>query len=492
MTGSPPARAVPAITRPNILVVMPDQMRRHACGFMGDPNVRTPVLDRLAEEGVLFDAMCATFPACVPFRFSFLTGEFAHTRAVPSLGYRLSPAERTIGEAIAAEGYTTAYIGKWHLYTLYGITGGRTLAQANRTPVPPAWRRGFHHWRGFELRNDFFDTWYFADDDPTPRRLEGYQTDALVDLALDHLRTRRGRSEPFFLILSVEPPHPPFVAPEADLRRVIERGPLQLRPNVDLDAIDFFPPEWREASNPAGAVGEGGDLQALFTANMQAYYAMIENLDRNLGRLLDGLVENRLAEDTIVLFLSDHGELGGSHGLLGKAEPWEESIGVPLVAWSANPGLVPGGRRVAAPVGTEDLFPTLVGLAGGIASPAGPALDLAPVIRGEATDVERDGVLLEFVAEVRPERAWFDATWRGVRTRRHKYTVHGGASGAEPWQLFDLGQDPFELTNLVADPAHAGTAAELHERLADLLERSADDYPLKPAFGARGCNLIDA
>lgn len=477
--------------RPNILVVMPDQMRRHACGFMGDPNVRTPVLDGLAADGVVFDAMCATFPACVPFRFSFVTGAFAHTRAVPALGYRLSPAERTIGETIAAEGYATAYIGKWHLYTQYGITGGRTLAQANRTPIPAAWRQGFQHWRGFELRNDFFDTWYFADDDPTPQRLEGYQTDALVDLTLDYLRGRRGQSEPFFLTLSVEPPHPPFVALEADLRRVIERGALQLPPNVDIDAIRFLPPEWRETSNAAGAVhDDGGDMRRAFTANMQAYYAMIENLDTNLGRLLDALVANQLADDTVVLFLSDHGELGGAHGLLGKAEPFEESIGVPLVAWSANPELVPGGRRITAPVGTEDLFPTLVGLAGGATIPAGPALDLAPLIRGEVESIARDGVLLEFVAEVRSERAYFDATWRGVRTRRHKYTVLGDASGAEPWQLFDLERDPFELKNLVADPAHGATAAELHEQLASLLELSADDYPLKPAFHARGCNLI--
>lgn len=480
------------MTRPNILVVMPDQMRRQACSFMGDANVATPVLDRLAAEGVVFDAMCSTFPACVPFRFSFITGAFAHTRAVPALGYRLSPAERTIGEAIADLGYATAYIGKWHLYTQYGITGGRTLAQANRTPIPPAWRKGFHHWRGFELRNDFFDTWYFRDDDTTPVRLEGYQTDALVDLTLDYLAGRRGRVEPFFLILSVEAPHPPFVAPEADLRRVVERGPLQLAPNVDIDAIHFFPPEWRDASNAAGAVADGGDLGRAFAANMQAYYAMIENLDANLGRLLEGLVAAGLADDTIVVFLSDHGELGGAHGLLGKAEPFEESIGVPLVAWSANPRLVPGGRRVAAPVGTEDLFPTLVGLAGGVPAPAGPALDLAPVIRGEQDGIDRDGVLLEFVAEVRPARAYFDATWRGVRTRRHKYTVLGDATGAEPWQLFDLERDPFEQANLVADPAHRATAADLHARLASLLRLSADDYALKPAFGACGCNLRDA
>jgi len=157
--------------RPDILVVLVDQLARHALSRYGDPNTRTPEIDRMAAEGLAFEAMCSTFPACVPFRFSMMTGQYAHSRMVPALGYRMSPAERTLGEAIQAAGYQTAYMGKWHLYSLYGVVGNQTLAQANRTPIPASHRRGWDIWRGFELRNDFYDTWFFEDDDPEPKRL---------------------------------------------------------------------------------------------------------------------------------------------------------------------------------------------------------------------------------------------------------------------------------------------------------------------------------
>ena len=473
--------------RPNIVVVLVDQMRRDAMSGAGDPNVRTPNLDRLSAEGVTFDNAVSTFPACVPFRFSLVTGEYAHSRNVPALGYRLSPAERTLGEAVQAEGYATAYIGKWHLYSAYGVSGGLTLSQACRTPIPASHRRGWDHWRGFELRNDFHDTWYFADDEQEPRRIEGYQTDGLFDLALDYL-AEHPKDKPFFMVLSVEAPHPPFVAPPEAVAKVAARGPLRHKPNVDVGAVRFFPPEWYETPPPAGPLdtNDPASVQRVFDANMQAYYAMIEVIDDNMGRLAETLDRQGLADDTVVFFLADHGELGGSHGQLGKAEPWEESIGIPLIVQSRGEGLVPGGRRCAAPLHTEDLFATLVGLAGGQSPPQAPRVDFAPYLRGAADEPKRDGVLLEFVTETRSNRAYYDETWRGIRTRRYKYMVLGARAGAEPWQLFDLEADPIEQTNLVADPTHAGLAADLHRRLIALLDDSEDDFALAPAFGMAG------
>jgi arylsulfatase A-like enzyme len=468
---------------PNVVVVLADQMRRDALSCAGNANLRTPNLDRLAERGVRFTAACATFPACVPFRFSLLTGEYAHSRNVPALGYRLSPAERTLGDALEAAGLATAYIGKWHLYSAYGVSGGMSLSQASRTPIPASHRRGFDHWQGFELRNDFADTWIFEGDDPLPRHLPGHQTDALFDLALDYLERKRPASQPFFLMLSIEAPHPPFMATAETLARVQARGPLQHRINVDLGAIRFFPPEWHEATGPAGRIdpADPASVKRVFEANMQAYYAMIEQIDDNMGRLRATLERQGLADDTITVFLADHGELGGSHGLLGKAEPWEESIGVPLIV--AGPG-VPPGREAAMPVHTEDLFSTFVGLAGGSERPAPPRVDLAPFIRGEAPPPERPGVLLEFVTETRANRSYYDKRWRGIRGPRHKYTVLGDMTGALPWQLFDLEADPFELRNLLAEPGHEPVAAAMHRALIGLLDAAADDFALAPAFGS--------
>ena len=470
--------------QPNIVVVLVDQMRRGAMSCAGDPNVRTPHLDALAAHGIRFTAASATYPACVPFRFSLMTGKYAHTRNVPGLGYRLSPAERTLGEAMQAQGYATAYIGKWHLYSAYGVSGGLSLSQACRVPIPASHRRGFSYWRGFELRNDFYDSWYFADDETTPRRNEGHQTDGLFDLALNYLETDRPPDRPFFLVLSTEAPHPPFVASPESLAKVQQRGPLAHSPNVDAGAISFFPPEWYETPPPAGPLDtdDPASVARVFEANMQAYYAMIEMIDGNMGRLRDTLRRTGLDRDTVVVFLADHGELGGSHGLLGKAEPWEESVGIPLIV-SGPPELVPAGRVCGTSLNTEDLFPTLVGLAGGHEAEA-PSIDFSALVRGEASEPTRDGVLLEFGTETRPNRSYYDETWRGIRTRRYKYTVRGNRSGAQPWQLFDLEADPWEMDNLLGGPLHEELAGDLHRQLAALLDETQDDFALAPAFGS--------
>jgi len=472
---------------PNIVVVLVDQMRRDALSCAGDANLRTPHIDALAARGIRFTAANSTFPACVPFRFSMLTGQYAHTRNVPALGYRLSPAERTLGEAIGAQGYATAYIGKWHLYSAYGVSGGLSLSQAARTPVPASHRRGFDYWRGFELRNDFYDSWVFSDDDPNPERLEGHQTDALFAKAFQYIEQDRPQASPFFLMLSVEAPHPPFMATPEHLARVCGRGRWKGRPNTDVGGIEFFPPEWHDPTGPAGAIdpSDPASVTAVFEANMQAYSAMIEQIDDNMG-LLDACLDRAgLRNDTIVVFLSDHGELAGSHGLLGKAQPWEESVGVPLIA--AGPGIAQG-QLCDAPVGTEDLFPTFLGLAGGDDA-ALPGESLVPLMQGGPEPV-RDGVLLEFVTETRAGRGYYDATWRGIRTRRYKYTVLGDRSGAMPWQLFDLQVDPFELVNLLDGADAEPVAADLHQRLARLLVETGDDYALAPTFGVPKQNCV--
>ncbi|MBN8889958.1 MAG: sulfatase-like hydrolase/transferase [Rhodospirillales bacterium] len=194
-----------------------------------------------------------------------------------------------------------------------------------------------------------------------------------------------------------------------------------LRPNVDIDAIRFFPPEWYEASGPGGAIdpAEPHSVRRVFDANMQAYYAMIEVIDDNVGRRCHMLERNGIADSTMVALLSDHGERGGSHGKLGKAEPWEESVRVPLIVSCRAPGLVPGGCACGVPVHTEDLFCNLPGLVGGSEAPAPLRVDFAPYILGRAPEPDRDGVLLEFVTETRTNRAYWDSTWRGLRTRNH-------------------------------------------------------------------------
>ena len=447
--------------QPNVLVILSDQLRRSALACYGDPNVSTPHIDRLAAEGVRFANACVTYPVCVPSRFTLMTGEYAHTRLVPAIGWRMSPAERTIAHEMGDAGYQTAYFGKWHLFGAHPRGGPVVAKKRGLTPIPRPFRGGFDNWRGFEFRNNPFDTYYFADDDPEPRKIEGYQTDGLFELTERFVCEERDEARPFFAVLSVEPPHFPLVAPDEYLTRWLGREVVEA-PNVPSE------------TDPEKVAKRLDDLRR--------YYAMVENLDDNVGRLLTRLEERGLRENTVVMLIADHGDLLGSHGLHGKQQPYEESIGVPLIAsWPA--GGIGGGQVLSDVTCSEDWFPTLRGLAGLPTLSEKPGADLTALMRGEVKRVEREGVLLELVTELRPNTKYYDETWRGWRTERFKYTVKGGESGATPWQLFNLSEDPYETHNLVDDPAHTEVAARLHGRLRATLESTYDDYSLEPAFG---------
>ncbi len=171
----------------NLLVILCDQLRRDALSCYGDPNIDTPHIDRLAQRGVRFDCANSSYPICVPFRFSMMTGEYAHTRMVPGIEWRMSPAERTLADEFNERDYETIYVGKWHLYGNHLHMPGYGAERVNREPVPRQFQGRWKHWRGFELRNKPFDTCYFVDDDPTPRPIDGYQTDGLFDIAMDEM-----------------------------------------------------------------------------------------------------------------------------------------------------------------------------------------------------------------------------------------------------------------------------------------------------------------
>lgn len=444
--------------------------------FTGDPNIKTAHLDQLAAEGVRFANACVTYPVCVPTRFTFMTGEYAHTRQVPAISWRMSPAERTVANELADAGYQAAYFGKWHLYGESGFP-----AKAGHARIPRAYRGGFEYWRGFEFRNDPFDTSYFIDDEPLPRKIEGYQTDGLFDLATEFMQSGRDAARPFFAVLSVEPPHPPRAAPEAYLRRWRGRD-VQLAPNVSLDS-GLHRAATGEADPPASNTPETRLLD-----DIRAYYAMVENLDANVGRLLQFLDATGLRSTTAVMLCADHGDLLGSHGLSGKQYPYEESVGIPLVV-SFPAGGIGGGRVLDEPTCTEDWYPTLRGLAGLPPDPTKPGVDLTSMMKGESNPLPRRGVLLEFVAELRHRMPFFQQGWRGFRTERFKYTVLGGATGGEPWQLFDLLEDPYEQENLIGNESYHAIATDLHTCLRNVLVASDDAYVLKPAFGQPGLNL---
>lgn len=465
--------------QPNILVIFSDQLRRDALGCYGNPDIETPNIDALAKDGVRFNNACATFPICVPFRFTLMTGMYAHSRFVPAIEYRMSPAETTLADRYNAAGYHTMYVGKWHLYGGHAHLPNHPARKANLTPVPREHQGRWQTWRGFDVANNPFDTYYFKDDDPTPQHIEGFQTDGLFDITMETLRAR-DPDKPFACVLSVEPPHFPLEAPEKNLEKWQNR-------DVTL------PPNYRFQDKAHGN-GRKADMDSDDTLIEQrkTYYAMIENLDENVGRLRQFLHDEGLADNTILVVISDHGQMDGAHNLRAtrKSEPYEESIGIPFIVF--DPRLADrAGVTLTPPTCTEDLFPTLLGLVDIREKMNLPGLDLTSLLRGEKDVLPREGVLLEFVHDLRTKSHFYhDRYWRGFRTERYKYTVLGDASeGGTPWQFFDLDNDPYEMNNLIDTPDAHDEIIRMHQLLRQRMIETGDHYVLAEAWGIAGLNL---
>ena len=291
--------------RENILWIFGDQHRGQALSYRGDPNARTPNIDALAGRGVTFTNAVAGCPWCTPFRGSLLTSRYIHecVRRTPE---QMDNALPVVTDVFNDSGYDTAYFGKWHLNGHNNIT------------YVPRENRGR------------FNTWI------------GYETDALTDKLLDYLRDRSpiyGDGRPFFAVLSVQPPHDPHVAPPEIAERYRPED-IVLRPNVpDIPRIID-----RARRDLAG------------------YYAQIENLDFNVGRIMRILRNMNLDKNTQVMFFSDHGDMHGSHGYVRKSSPWEEAISIPFIARPA--GGLDVGVECLAPLNHVDIAPTTVSLCG--------------------------------------------------------------------------------------------------------------------------------
>jgi arylsulfatase A-like enzyme len=306
----------------------------------GNPNLNTPHLDRLAVEGQNYHRAVSGFPLCCPFRGSLLTSRYPH-ECVPGHEYRMPSQMPTVAHAFQEHGFETAYFGKWHVDGFHEREG-----RAAMHIIPPERRGGFDTWVGYENNNSQWDCWVHGGEGEQAfhYRLPGYETDCLADLLIDYIRQqgaarRNGERRPFFAILSVQPPHNPYLAPAEWMARHTPRGTV-LRPNV--------PPV--------------GWIQDQARRDLAGAYAMTENLDWNLGRIRQTLIEDELDLDTNLIFFSDHGDLHGSHGQFKKTAPWEEAIRVPFLIGGLHPRYE--GRTGWQPylVNHVDIAPTTLGL----------------------------------------------------------------------------------------------------------------------------------
>ena len=409
---------------PNIVFVFGDQHRWCSTGFGGSRQVRTPYMDQMAGEGVVFDLAVANIPVCTPWRAAFLTGQYPLTTGMFMNDVRLPVDRPTLGTVLRSAGYDTAYIGKWHL---------DGPSRGGFTPPGPR-RQGLDFWAVGNCTHDYMHSLYYRDSED-PLYWTGYDAEAQTSLAIDFIQSRK-RDNPFALVLSWGPPHNPYDA-------------------VPGKYIDLYPPDEIEV-RPNCPDPSRTDLAG--------YHAHVTALDDQLARLGMVLDDQGLMENTVFVYTSDHGDMLGSHGRQRKQHPWDESIRVPFVM--RCPGQAVRGLRIGTPLNVVDIMPTLLGLAGIPVPETCEGRDHAPAVRGEAFT----GNEAAYIMSIAPFSEYRGQPWRGIRTRRHTYVRN--LEG--PWLLFDNQEDPYQMRNMAGRAEQADLQRQLDDQLKNEMARRGD------------------
>jgi arylsulfatase A-like enzyme len=399
---------------PNILWIVTTQWRASATGYAGDGNARTPWLDGLASEATDYVQAVTPHPLGPQARAALLTGKLCPENGVSDYWDPLPTDARTVAHALHDRGYATAWFGKWHLAPrdrhapFVGDGHAKTI-------VPPERRGGFEFWEGFEGGFLLNDPWLHGTRLPKPTHFKGYQADVLAERAGAWSKEHGARSaeggKPYFCVVSLEAPHPPYHAPRPHVSEM-KPGEVVLRANVPT----------------------GGPVEKQARDELAGYYAHIEATDRAIGKLL---AEVDLTE-TIVVFTSVHGDMHGAHGLFRKAWPYEESIRVPLLIRGQR--TENRGQKDGSPVSLVDLPHMAVAWA-----------------EGREWHCRRDSALISMPSATEIALQCPEA-WRGFRSAKHKLVLKADGT---PWLYFDLEKDPLEMKNLAGDPARSGEIAEL-------------------------------
>ncbi|NOU36551.1 MAG: sulfatase [Kiritimatiellaceae bacterium] len=437
----------------NAIWIFGDQHPAHALSCNGNVNLQTPEIDRLAAEGVNFTRAVSGSPLCCPFRGSLITSLYPH-ECVPGHQDPMPQNVPTVANAFAAEGYETAYFGKWHLDGFKENFDRRGAMHI----IPRERRGGFDTWIGYENNNSQWDCWvhgHMEDGSNVEHHLlPGYESDCLTDYMIDFLKQRDSKqNKPFFAVLSVQPPHNPNVAPPEYMEKHKPED-LKLRPNVP---------------NIPGVLERT-------RRDLSGAYAQIENLDWNVGRIRKALEETGLDKDTVILFFSDHGDMHGSHGQHYKTCPWEESVRVPFIISGPARLTQQGGRKSDAVINHVDIAPTTLGLCGLTVPTWMRGYDYSPIYLDDREQLPEmpDSAFLQIVVPTCHADST-DRAWRGiVTTDGWKYVV----LEHQPWLMFNLNDDPYELANMAHNTRYKVERKRLHDRLVQWIRETGDTFTM--------------
>jgi choline-sulfatase len=475
--GSPLAAALPRPARPrdrkpNFLFILADDHAGYVFGAAGNPRARTPNLDRLASEGTRFASNYCNSPVCTPSRQSILTGQLPHSAGVTVLGTPLDPSKPTLAKALRAQGFTTAVIGKMHFNRpgqpgLHGfdlavtedVVHRRWLNEVGPAPDFGAIRTK-PQWRPFR---DPARIWLNAEKLPFPRTYEQMKSTWQVAQASRYLEEHKDGQ--FALWLSFQEPHSPY----------------------------DFPIEWRDRFNPADfpvpRVGpqDPEQIPVIFRdltpeekqGIIASYYTSVNYLDHNIGQVLAKLRQLNLENDTLVVYMADHGYNLGQHGRFEKHCSYEPALRVPLLI--RFPGRVKRGAAVNHFTESVDVPPTILDLLGAEPFSIQHGQSLRPYLEGRRPAKPRQSIFSEYLwaeeACVRTER-WKYAHATGKRARDDGYVTANPTPGRTV-RLWDQKADPGEFTNVAS--SHPDVVAELQKLMLSRFRSTHPDAPNESA-----------
>jgi N-acetylglucosamine-6-sulfatase len=434
---------LPGVRPRNILVVLTDDHRYDAMGFMKAQDFGdTPTLDRLAREGTHFRNAFVTTALCSPSRASIFTGLYAHQHKVVDNNHPIPPGLIFYPEYLQAAGYDTAFVGKWH------------MGEEGDAPQP-----GFDHWVSFRGQGSYLPSADGLNVDGRRVPQKGYITDELTDYALDWIG-RRPAGRPWMMHLAHKAVHSEFIPAARHKGRYDKetfRYPASMKPGAPGRPmwVENQRNSWHGVGYPYHGTLDIGDYYKRYMETLLA-------VDEGLARIMDLLEKRGELDDTLILYLGDNGFMFGEHGLIDKRTAYEESMRIPMLA--RCPALFPAGSVVEQVVANIDIAPTMLAAAGLAAPPGMAGANALPLVRDAGAPWRRE-LLYEYYWERNFPQT---PTVHALREDRYKYMHFHGIWDID--ELYDLADDPHETDNLIARPGHEELAARMSGKLFALLE----------------------
>jgi len=435
-------------SQPNILIIQPDQHRGDILGCAGNTLVKTPNLDQLAAEGIRFSNAASASPVCSPFRATLQTGLYIHEHGVYVNGINLNHELQSIAEIFFTNGYETGYIGKWHLEGFVPKEGVGGYIETGKA------RQGWQEWLGYEKSHEFLEVWKY-NEKKEKVRVDGYDWEPTwhTDMALDFIARKAKENSPWCYYIAYGPPH----KPEQCIPEFLEK--------YNPDEFILPPDAEKNLSNK-----DKRKLRSL----LQVYYAQVSAVDYEVGRLQQGLKDLGADENTIIIYVSDHGDVLGSHHreivdkylsdnrninntLRTKGKPFSMAFRIPLII--KGPGIKNPGMECSALVSSVDLAPTILDLAG---------IKVPEYMQGKSMSgwyYQGEGPRQThlYMGLGNDHNAW-RAVWDG----QYLY------SALDYKLMYNHSVDPFEVDNLYDNPDYASKRKELESTLLQLAEETGD------------------